>query len=385
MENMEEMLEQNDDVKKLSPGDIVQGKVVSVGKDEVFVDINYKSEGVIPRAEMALNPPEDLALVAAPGDGLAVMVLDPDKEGGVLLSKVKADAQTALEKLNAIYESKEIIDVFIDAAVKGGVTCEVFGLRGFIPASHTGLERVEDLSVFVGQRLPAQIIELSLDGPRKKVILSRRDLLRQDRAEKEKEFYTKIAAGEKYSGVVSRLADFGAFIDLGGVDGLLHVSEMSWQKVKHPADVLAVNDKIEVLVKKVDAENKKISLSLRDLLEDPWLSGIGGLKEGQIVSGKVTQTTKFGAFVRLNDTVEGLVHVSEIAEERVESPEAVLKAGDEVRVKILKIDKKNKKVSLSIAKAKKEEGRLELKEFIGDNSEFRTSIGSKFDLNKIFD
>jgi 4-hydroxy-3-methylbut-2-enyl diphosphate reductase len=243
---------------------------------------------------------------------------------------------------------------------------------------------VDDLSVFVGQRIPAQIIELNLDGPRKKIILSRRELLKQDRAAKETEFYAKIKAGEKYAGVVSRLTDFGAFIDLGGVDGLLHVSEMSWQKVNHPADILTVNDEIEVMVKKVDVENKKISLSRRELLEDPWLSGVSGLKEGQIVSGKVTQMTKFGAFVLLSDTVEGLVHISEIAEERIESPESVLKVGEEVKAKILKIDKKSKKVSLSIAKAKKEEGRLELKEFIGDNSEFKTSIGSKFNLNKIF-
>jgi 4-hydroxy-3-methylbut-2-enyl diphosphate reductase len=313
-----------------------------------------------------------------PGDSFKAVVLDPDKDGRVALSKIQADAMVAREKLEEVFENKQVVDVFVDATTKGGVTCEVFGLRGFIPASHLALGRVEDLSAYVGKRLKAHVIELDLSGPRKKIIVSRRDLLKEEKKNLEKNMYEELKAGDKRQGIVSRITDFGAFIDLGGVDGLLHVSAISWDKVKHPSDVLHVGQEITVLVQSVDAENRRISLNVRDLLEDPWFENIKNFSEGSIVDGKVTKLTKFGAFVLLGYGIEGLVHVSEIAHERVESPDKVLQEGQEVKVKILKIDRKAKKVSLSIAKAKDDEDKKSFKEFIGGNSELRTSIGAHF-------
>lgn len=374
-----------DGLRKLTFGDIVEGIVVSVNKNEAFVDVKYKSEGLLPRTEFALVAPEDLTTVLAKDDKVEVMVLNLDNEGHIMLSKSKADAETAMEKLTAANEANEVVEVIVTGVVKGGVTCDIFGVNGFIPASHIDITRVEDLSVFVRQTLAAQIIELDLQNPRKKkIVLSRRELLNKEKERKEKELYSSIKVGQKYTGTVTRITNFGAFVDIGGVEGLLHVSDMAWQKVKHPSDVLQINDKVEVLCQKVDVENKKISLNLRDLQQDPWLVAIEKFKEGQIIAGKVSKLAQFGAFVALTDIIEGLVHVSEIAEERVDNPETVLQVDQEVKVKILKIDKKAKKLSLSIAEAKLEEEKEEFKEFLCNDSEFSTSIGSKFDLSKLF-
>ena len=384
MQSMDEAIAQ-DNTQELSAGDIIEGQIVNIGKEEVFVDIKHKSDGVIPRAETALTPPDDLTEIFKVGEVLSLYVLNPDKEGRAVLSRIRAQGVLALEKLKDALENKDVVDVFVEAAVKGGLTCELFGMRGFIPASHTGLEHIEDLSAFVGQTLPAHVIELDFSGAKKKIILSRREILKQEKQALEKAMYAKIEVGRKYTGVVSRLTEFGAFVDLGGIDGLLHVSEISWQKIKHPSDFLKLNDQIQVIVKKIDTDNKKISLNMRDLTPDPWQAVIAGLKEGQLVEGKVSKLTKFGAFILLADDVEGLVHVSEIADERVESPEAVLKPGQEIKAKILKIDKQNKKISLSLVQAKKEEEKREMREHIGNSSELRTSIGSKFDLSKFFE
>lgn len=372
-----------DGLRRIVFGDLITGTVVKVDKDEVFLDINYKSEGIITKAEFAANPPDDLTTAVKNGDELEVFVLNLGAEGNVMLSKKKADEIAAVDKLKDAYENKQPVEVMITEAVKGGVSCDVFGIRGFIPASHLSLERVDDLSTFVGQKVIADIIELDLEKGRKKVVLSRREMLKKEKAKKEKELYDNIKTGGKYQGVVSRLTNFGAFIDLGGVEGLLHVSEMAWNKIKHPSDVLNVNDKVEVLVQKVEQESKKISLSLRDLLQDPWITEIEKYKEGSVVGGKVTRVAKFGAFVALDEKIEGLVHVSEISEERVENPETVLEPGQKVNVKILKIDKKAKKISLSIIEAKRDAEKAEFAEFINKDSEFSNSIGSKIDMSKL--
>ena len=383
MENMGDIFT-GDGLRKISNGDIIEGTVVSVNKDELFVDISYKSEGIISRSEFSYPTVEDLSGAISPGEKINVLVLNTDKEGTVILSKTKADAITAIDKLEQAHDANEVVEVTVTGTVKGGVTCNVFGVSGFIPASHVDITRIEDLTCFVGQKLPAQIIELDLQSPKKRIVLSRRDLLRKEKERKEKELYENIKVGGKYPGVVSRITNFGAFVDIGGVEGLLHVSEISWQKVKHPSDVLQLNDKVQVLCQKVDVENKKISLNLRDLQQDSWLVNIEKLKEGQIVEGKVSKLAKFGAFVALDDVMEGLVHISEISEERVDNPENVLQIGQTVKAKILKIDKKTKKLSLSIAEAKAQEEKEEFKEYLGNNAEFGTSIGSKFDLSKLF-
>lgn len=373
MENMQESLEQGD-VAIIKKDSIITGKVVSVGKDEIFVDINYKSEGIIPRQELSLLPPENLADLIKIGDSISAMVINLDKEGSVLLSKLKADAIVAEEKLIAAKESDEVLDVLVTAVVKGGITVEVLGVRGFIPASHVDVERIEDFTSFVGKKIPAKIIELELATDKKRIVLSRREVLKAQKAIEEKAAYQKIKVSKKYSGTVTRLAKFGAFVDIGGVEGLLHVSEMSWQRVKDPAEILQVGDKVQVLVQKVDVDNKKISLNLRDLQQDPWFTLVEKFAEGQIVEGKVSKMATFGAFVAIADNLEGLVHVSEIAEDRVGKPEEVLEIGQSVKVKILKIDKKAKKISLSILQAKKDEEKEEFKDYLENKEEFTTSI-----------
>ncbi len=386
VEKMQNMETGESTMNEVKTGEIITGTVVSVGKDEVFLDIKHKSEAVIPRQEMALVPPEDLSELVKVGDEISALVLNPDQDGSAVLSKMRADSLQAWDKLAKAKEDDRDIDVIVTSAVKGGVTVDAMGVRGFIPASHLDVQRIENLAEFVGKKITAKIIELETEGDKKRVVLSRREVLKAQKAVEEKALYAKVAVGEKYEGTVVRLANFGAFIDIGGVDGLLHVSDMAWHRVKHPSDVLETGDKVQVLVKSVDAENKKISLNMRDLLPDPWLAAIVNIKEGQILEGKVSKILPFGAFVLLPDTnLEGLVHISEIAEERVERPDLVLKQDQLVKVKVLGVEKKTKKISLSIAQAQHDSEKNELKEFMGQNAEFTTSIGSKFDLSKLLD
>ncbi len=372
-------------IANIKAGEIITGVVSSIAKDEVYLDIQHKSDGIILRSEMSLLPPDDLNSLVKVGDSISAMIINPDKDGCVILSKVRADSVLAWERLAAAQENGETLETLVTAVVKGGITVDVLGVRGFIPASHVDVHRIEDFSPMVGQKISAKVIELENEGTRKRVVLSRREVLKEEKAVKEKEFYNKIKSGEKYEGTVSRLANFGAFIDIGGVDGLVHISDMAWHRVKHPSDILNVGDKVQVLVQKVDVENKKISLSLRDLQPDPWFSVIAGIKEGQILEGKVSKFLPFGVFVLLENNAEGLVHISEIAEERIDKPESVLKEGQPVKVKVLGVDKKSKKISLSIAQAKHDAEKNEFKEYLAENNEFTTSIGSKFDLSKLLD
>lgn len=373
MQSMQESLSENE-IAIIRKDSIIEAKVISIGKDEVFVDINYKSEGVIPRQEISLLPQADLNELFKVGDTISALVVNLDKDDNVLLSKLKADAIKAEEKLVDANTKNEVLEVLVIAAVNGGITVEVMGVRGFVPASHVDLERVEDFSTWVGKKIEAKIIELDLAADKKRIVLSRREVLKERKSLEEKEAYKKIQIGKKYTGVVTRLAKFGAFVDIGGVEGLLHVSEMSWQRVKDPADVLQIGDKVEVLVQKVDVDNKKISLNLRDLHQDPWFTSVEKFKEDQIVPGKVSKIAPFGAFITIAENVEGLVHISEISEDRVEKLEEVLQVGQDVKVKILKIDLKAKKISLSILQAKKDEEKEEFKEYLDDKQGFTTPI-----------
>ncbi len=379
-----DMFFNQDGSRKLFLGDIVEGVVVSIRDNIAFVDINHKSEGMLSLQDLSLLPLDDITSLISVDDKINAVIVGIDKDGNAKLSKVKYDALVADEKLKKAQENNEKIEAIVTGVVKGGVSCQVFGINAFIPASHLDLNKVEDLSVFVGKKFLVQIIELDVESQRKKIVLSRREVLKQEKQEHEQSLYAKLKIGEKYSGIVSRLTSFGAFVDLGGVDGLLHVADMAWQKVKNPEDILKLGDKVEVLVQKVDALNKKISLNLRDLQQDPWLVNAEKYQVGQIVQGKVSKIMKFGAFVALDNLVEGLVHVSEISDEHTQNIESVLEIGQEVKVMILAIDKKTKKVSLSIAQAKKEEEKQEFSEFLGDKDEFSNSIGSKFDLTKLF-
>lgn len=369
--------ELNQTVKAIETGNVVQGKVIGVRKDEVFVDIGYKAEGVIPLAELAFPVPESASDVIAEGEVIDVYVVEAESaDGHVKLSKVKADKLVAWDKLADAYESKSAVTVKVIEPVKGGLSVSVFGVRGFIPASQLDLRFVEDLSVYAGQMLQTLVIEL--DQEKQRIVLSRRILLEQERAQREQEVYTSITPGAVMSGKITRIADFGAFADIGGVDGLIHISDLSWERVKHPSEVVTVGDEVKVHVLKVDSKAKRISLSLKETQKDPWFEKAGDLQEGKNVTGKVTKLAKFGAFVDIGAGLEGLVHLSELADRRVATVEEVVKLGQEVQVKILAVDKGAKKISLSIKQAQEDAERAEYKGYLKNQSGLGLTLADKF-------
>jgi len=330
-------------------GRIVEGTVVRIDKDEVLLDIGYKSEGVIDSRELSIRNdvnPED---VVGLGEVIEALVLEKeDKEGRLKLSKKRAQYERAWGKIEAIKDEEGIVTGPVIEVVKGGLILDV-GLRGFLPASLVDLRRVRDLLPFVGQELECKIIEL--DKNRNNVVLSRRAFLEETQAEQRQEFLDNLAPGEVRSGVVSSVVNFGAFVDLGGMDGLVHVSELSWKHVDHPGSVVTVGDEVTVQVLDVDRERERISLSLKATQEDPWEAFAREHSVGDIVSGKVTKLVPFGAFVSVADGIEGLVHISEMSQEHVETPEQVVVVGEEVQVKIIDVDLARRRISLSIKQA----------------------------------
>ncbi|MDR3563906.1 MAG: bifunctional 4-hydroxy-3-methylbut-2-enyl diphosphate reductase/30S ribosomal protein S1 [Negativicutes bacterium] len=353
----------NQDVVRLEQGSIVKGKVVSVRPDEVFVDIGYKAEGIVPLAELAYPIPQSAADVVSEGDMIDVLVLDADSsEGAIKLSKIQADHIVAWDKLEQALQDKQLLEGKVLEAVKGGLSVAVLGVRGFIPASQVDLKFVEDLSSYVGQSFSLQLIEV--DREKRRVVLSRRVLLEEERRRLEEETYAKVTPGAMIKGTVRRLADFGVFVDIGGVDGLIHISDLAWHRVKSPDEIVSVGDEVEVIVLKVDPAARRISLSLKAVQRDPWFDAVDELAEGKIVPGKVTKTTKFGAFVEIAKGVEGLVHISELDDRRVNNAEEVVTAGQEVPVKILGIDRKAKRISLSVVQARQDVDRAEYSSFL---------------------
>ncbi len=366
------------DVVKLETGTIVKGTIVGVRHDEVFVDIGYKSEGVIPLAELAYPAPQTAIDAVSVGQVIEVLVVDNDSaDGQVKLSKVQADRLTAWDKLGQAHASGQPVEATITGIVKGGVTAAVFGVRGFIPASQLDLKFVENLEAFVGQTLP--VIPIEVDQDKHKAVLSRRQLLTQEKLAHEQELLAKLTVGQTIAGKVSRLASFGAFVDIGGVDGLVHISDLSWQRIKTPQEIVNVGDEVTVVILKIDAEAKKLSLSLKDVERDPWYSAADTLTIGSIVSGTVTKLAKFGAFVEIKDGIEGLVHISEMAERRVVNPEEVVSAGQQVAVKLLSIDKANKRIGLSMIQAEQDKERAEFSDYLSTQAPASgVTLGDKF-------
>lgn len=332
------------------PGQIVEGRVVQVRPDEVLVDVGYKSDGVIPRAELGIAADTDPATVLQPGDKIDVTVLRVDEgEGTIVLSRRRALAHSAWKRVQRAYETGEVIEAKVTERVKGGLLADV-GVRGFIPASQVGRGFVENLDQYVGQTLRLKVIELEKD--RRNVVLSHRQVLEEE-AEKQREAaLAALEEGQIVKGVVRRLTDFGAFVDIGnGLEGLLHISEIAWSRVRHPSDVLHEGDEVQVLILRVDRERKRISLSLKQAKGDPWEHVTERYQPGQIVTGQVTRVVDFGAFVKLEDGLEGLVHISQLAPYRVARSSDVVSPGQEVPVKILSIDPVNRRISLSIRQA----------------------------------
>lgn len=362
------------DVKPLEKDTVIKGTVVSVSNEGVVVDTGHKEEGLIPLHELAYPVPADPAAVVKPGDEIEVYVLSTDNgEGNVLLSKVKADAMKTWEALAAALDEHRPLTCQVTEVVKGGLSVAVMGVRGFIPASQVELHFVADLTPYVGQEVTALPIEV--DTQRHKVVLSRRRYLEEERQKKAQEVFASIEAGQTRKGIVRRLTDYGAFVDLGGVDGLLHVSEMSWERVKNPADVISVGDEIDVYILKKDDATGRISLSLKQTQRNPWYDAVADLASGQILTGTVTKTTSFGAFVKLPTGVEGLVHISQLAKRRVATTEEVVKQGDTVKVKILGIDRERQRISLSIKAAEDDDDRSSYRSYMAGQHNTRVTLG----------
>lgn len=399
METMESLLGQES--MHLHLGMMVEATVVAITKEDVIVDFGYQSEGRITFAEWALDATrESIANEVKVGDTVTAKVIaSENQEGFVELSKVKALAEKAWEKIKTDIDSKKTITVKGLAAVKGGLTVAAEGVVGFIPASHLELSRVDNIAAYVGKTMEAEILEV--DVMKKRLVLSRRELLRSEKVAGDKAFreekaakmdaakearivaekaaYESISEGSKVTGIVKKVADFGLFVEVApGLQGLVHVSELSWDRNKKTADLYKEGDKVEVLIQKIDLAEKRISLSIKRLIQDPWQVQIAELKEGKIVDGTVERFLTFGAVVKITENIEGLVHVSEISEERVSKPEDVLKIGQKVRVKIIKIDKNNKKIGLSIAKAIHEEEKAEYSSFLNDKPKLSIDIADKF-------
>ncbi len=336
-------------IKYFNDGDIVTGTVVKVDRDEVLLDIGYKTEGVIPSKELSIKHDVDPFDVVSVGDVIEALVqTKEDKEGRLILSKKRAQYERAWGTIEKVKEEDGVVTGRVIEVVKGGLIIDI-GLRGFLPASLVEMRRVRDLQPYVGMELEAKIIEL--DKNRNNVVLSRRAWLEQTQSEVRHTFLNQLTKGQIRKGVVSSIVNFGAFVDLGGVDGLVHVSELSWKHIDHPSEVVEVGDEVTVEVLDVDMDRERVSLSLKATQEDPWQTFARTHQIGQIVPGKVTKLVPFGAFVRVEEGIEGLVHVSELAERHVEIPEQVVTVNDEVMVKIIDIDLERRRISLSLKQA----------------------------------
>ena len=336
-------------VVEFKEGSLIIGTVVRVDPDEVLVDIGFKSEGVIPAKELSIRNSVNPADIVKVGEKIEALVLTmEDSEGRLILSKKRAQYERAWGRIEGVMKDGGTVTGQVIEVVKGGLIVDI-GLRGFLPASLVELRRVRDLHPYIGETLEAKVIEL--DKNRNNVVLSRRAFLEEAQQEQRQAFLDELKSGEIRDGVVSSVVNFGAFVDVGGMDGLVHVSELSWQHVSHPSEVVSVGDKVQVKVLEVDLDRERISLSIRQTRDDPWesFSGVHGV--GAIVDGKVTKTVPFGAFVSVADGVEGLVHVSEIAMHHVESPELELSVEQPVKVKITEIDGERRRISLSIKQA----------------------------------
>jgi len=334
---------------EVEDGQLVEGTVVKVDRDEVLLDIGFKSEGVIPSRELSIRNDIDPSEVVTLGDRIEALVLQKeDKEGRLVLSKKRAQYERAWGTIEATKEAEGVVSGPVIEVVKGGLILDI-GLRGFLPASLVELRRVRDLQPYVGRTLEAKIIEL--DKNRNNVVLSRRAWLEETQKEQREDFLANLKPGEIRKGVVSSVVNFGAFVDLGGMDGLVHVSELSWKHVDHPGSVVAVGDEITVQVLEVDLDRERISLSLKATQQDPWQEFASNHRVGELVYGRVTKLVPFGSFVQVGDGIEGLVHISEMSAHHVDLPEQVVTPGEELWVKIIDLDLQRRRISLSIKQA----------------------------------
>ena len=335
-------------------GDLIDGTVVKIEHDEVLVDIGFKSEGVIPARELSIRKDADPSEVVNLGDKLEALVLQKeDKDGRLILSKKRAEYERAWIQVEDKFKAGEVVTGEVIEVVKGGLILDI-GLRGFLPASLVDLRRVKDLTAYLGTEIEARVIEM--DRNRNNVVLSRRVLLEEGRKNERAEILEKLTKGMRLKGTVSSIVDFGAFVDLGGIDGLIHISELSWSHVNHPSEVVKVGEEVEVEVLDVDLQRERISLGLKQTTEDPWTKLVETYPVGTITDGKVTKIVPFGTFIELGDNVEGLVHISEMALKHIDSPAQVVHVGDTVKVKVMDVNVERRRISLSMKAAAEDLG-----------------------------
>ncbi|MGI5844826.1 MAG: 30S ribosomal protein S1 [Candidatus Xenobium sp.] len=332
--------------KSISPGEFLTGRVVRVDSEGVLVDVGYKTEGLVPLSQLTHRRDVPADEIVKVGDEIDVVVQRVDEsEGTLMLSKKRADLESAWRRVLKANETGETLTATCTEQVKGGLIVDL-GLRGFVPASHVDVRPVHDLSDFVGEVLPLKVLEV--DRGRRKVVLSRKKAVEEERQKLKEQTLAELAEGQVLSGTVARLTNFGAFINLGGVDGLVHISELSWKRIKHPSEVVQPGQAVEVLVLKVDPKRERISLSLRQARPDPWLTIEEQYKVGDVVNGRVTKLAKNYAFVELQEGVEGLVPLRELADYRVNRPEEVLQPGQELEVRVIELNADSRRMVLSV-------------------------------------
>tara|TARA_B100000287_G_scaffold94366_1_gene86564 strand:- start:268 stop:1557 length:1290 start_codon:yes stop_codon:yes gene_type:complete len=346
-EDFPDLLEKT--IVTFNTGDVIEGTVVRIDRSEVFLDVGYKSEGVIPSRELTVKKsvnPNDILKV---GEKVKALVLDKeDDEGRLLLSVKRALFEKAWGDIQDIADNNKSVKGLVIESVKGGLIVDI-GVRGFLPASLIDVRRVKELNSYIGEEVEAKILEL--DRQRNNIVLSRKAFLEEEQSEERQGFLDDLEVGDIKEGKVSSIVNFGAFIDIGGMDGLVHVSELSWRHVENPNEIVKVGDEATVKVLEIDLEKERISLSIKQVTEDPWLDFELSFNEGDVVDGKVTKVVPFGSFVTIGKGVEGLVHVSEISLEKVDSPELALAIGETVKVKIIELDIPKRRVNLSIKQA----------------------------------
>ncbi len=341
-------------ITDIEEGELVTGTIVKIEHDEVLLDIGFKSEGVIPARELSIRDDIDTSDAVSLGDEIEALVIQKeDKDGRLLLSKKRAEYKRAWNNIEEKFHNGENVEGEVIEVVKGGLILDI-GLRGFLPASLVDLRRVKDLSSYLGTVIEARVIEM--DRNRNNVVLSRRVLLEEGRKNERNEILSKLQKGMRLKGTVSSIVEFGAFVDLGGIDGLVHISELSWSHVNHPAEVVSVGDEVEVEVLDVDRNRERISLGLKQTTEDPWRTLIKNYPVDSIVEGTVTKIVPFGVFVALCDGVEGLVHISEMANKHVNHPSQVVEVGQKIMVKVMSVDLDRRRISLSMKAAAEQLG-----------------------------
>lgn len=368
MENYDnnEMMEAiENSFKRVRRGEIVEGEVLYVTDNEIMVNIGYRSDGIISKEELSSNPDVKPSDLFKPGDHIQVCVVKMDDgDGNVVLSYRRVENMKIWDEIGEKFENKEHVNATVKSVVKGGLTADLDGVNAFIPASHASIRFQKDLSKFIGQDLECEIIDF--DKAKRKVVLSRKNVENEEFEAKRKAVYENLHEGDVIEGTVQRLTNFGAFVDVGGVDGLIHISELSWNRVKHPADIVSPGQVVEVQVLNLDEDKNRIALGLKQTTKRPWDVFVSTVEVGDTVKGHVVNLLDFGAFVRLESGVDGLLHVSQIAREHIEKPSDVLNIGDEVTVKVTDIDEENKKISLSIKallpEPEKKEKPVEVKE-----------------------